>query len=191
MNDQNGRYARLRYTATGAIAALATAGAIAGAVALAASPPAKTSGHAAAATSGVTKPQGAPVEKSRGQAPAAGPQLFLNAVQRLVDNGAITAAEAQVVDREIQAGRVDTDTLAAAGFTPAQRNTNPAQPTHHRLNMHSPSRELPNSTPSNPDCGSGNLGRLATMARGSRTGTCPAGILGPAPLALYTEILPS
>jgi hypothetical protein len=120
LNESNGRYARLRYTATGAIAALAAAGAIAGAVALAASPQPKARGHAAVATGEPTKSAGAPVDKSRGQAPAASPQPFLDDIQRLVANGTITATEAQVVDREIQAGRVDTDTLAAAGFTPAQ-----------------------------------------------------------------------
>ena len=49
MDHQNGRYARLRYTATGALAALAAAGAIAGTVAVAANPRAKTRGHAAVA----------------------------------------------------------------------------------------------------------------------------------------------
>ena len=42
MNDQNSRYARLRYTATGALAALAAVGAIAGTAALAANPRAKS-----------------------------------------------------------------------------------------------------------------------------------------------------
>ena len=45
-------------------------------------------------------------------------QPFLNVIQQLVDNGTITAAEGQAVDREIQAGRVDTDTLT--GFTQSQ-----------------------------------------------------------------------
>jgi hypothetical protein len=120
VKEQTGRYVRLRYTATGAIAALAAAGAIAGTVALAAGPRPKAHGHAAVAAGALTKPAGAPVDKSRGQAPAASPQPFLDDIQRLVDNGTITTAEAQVVDREIQTGRVDTDTLAAAGFTPAQ-----------------------------------------------------------------------
>lgn len=120
MKDQNGTYARLRYTATGALAALAAVGAIAGAVALAANPHPKTHGHAAAATSGATKPPGSPANKTRAGAPSADPQPFLNDIQRLVDNGTIIAAEARVVDREILAGRVDTDTLAASGFTPAQ-----------------------------------------------------------------------
>jgi hypothetical protein len=44
----------------------------------------------------------------------------LDAIQQLVDNGTITATEGQAVDREIQAGRVDTDTLASSGFTPTQ-----------------------------------------------------------------------
>jgi hypothetical protein len=44
--------------------------------------------------------------------------LFLDAIQQLVDNGTITAAEGQTVDREIQQGRVDTQTLS--GSTQAQ-----------------------------------------------------------------------
>ena len=98
MNDQEGRYVRLRYTATGALAALAAAGAIAGTVALAAAPSAKTPSHAAAAS----------------------PQPFLNDIHRLVENGTITATEAQAVDREILAGRIDTDSLTSSGFTQAQ-----------------------------------------------------------------------
>jgi len=64
---------------------------------------------------------------SRAQSPAPLPsrppvdhQPFLDAIQQLVDNGTITAGEAEVVDREIVAGRVDTDTLASSGFTAAQ-----------------------------------------------------------------------
>jgi hypothetical protein len=120
VNDKRGKYTRLRYTAAGAVAALAAAGAIAGAVALAASPPPKAHGHAAAANGQPIKPPGSPADKSRGQAPTASPQPFLDDIQRLVDNGTITSAEGQVIDREILAGRVDTDTLAAAGFTQAQ-----------------------------------------------------------------------
>ena len=41
-------------------------------------------------------------------------------MQRLVDNGTITAAQGQAVDAEIRTGRIDTDTLASAGFTRAQ-----------------------------------------------------------------------
>ncbi len=121
MNDQNARYVRLRYTATGALAALAAAGAIAGTVALAAGPPAKTHRHAAVATGSPTKPapSGVPV-KTEAPAPPVNHQPFLDAIQQLVDNGTITATEAQVVDREIVDGRVDTDALAASGFTPAQ-----------------------------------------------------------------------
>src|SRR5580700_2425837 len=53
----------------------------------------------------------------------------------------------------------------ASGFWPsaaraATINTNPANPAHHRLNMNSPSGNLPHSTPSNQDCSSGNLGIL-------------------------------
>jgi hypothetical protein len=121
VNDQNARYVRLRYTATGALAALAAAGAIAGTVALAAGPPAKTHRHAAVATGSPTKtaPSGVPV-KTQAPPPPVDHQPFLDAIQQLVDNGTITATEAQVVDGEIVSGRVDTDTLAASGFTPAQ-----------------------------------------------------------------------
>ena len=62
MNDQNSRHARLRYTATGALAALAAVGAIAGTAALAANPSTKAHGHAAVANGGsMTKTPTAPV----------------------------------------------------------------------------------------------------------------------------------
>jgi hypothetical protein len=120
VNDQNSRSARFRYTATGALAALAVVGAIAGTAALAAKPPAKTRNHAAVANcAATTKTPAAPVpEKTHAPQPSANPQLFLNAIQRLIDNGTITATEGQAVDREIQEGRVDTQTLT--GFTQAQ-----------------------------------------------------------------------
>ncbi len=121
MNDQNSRSARLRYTATGALAALAAAGAIAGAAALAAKPRANTHGRAALVNGGAAKTPtpGAP-GKTDTPPPAVNHQPFLNAIQQLVDNGTITPTEAQAVDREIVAGRVDTDTLASSGFTPTQ-----------------------------------------------------------------------
>jgi hypothetical protein len=137
VNDQTPRFARIRHTATGAIAALVVVGAIAGGAALAAKPDAKAHRHAVSADSKTvacpgangtptkTPPppdaNGAPTKLKNGTPePQASPQPFLDAIQRLVDNGTITAAEGQVVDREIVAGRVDTDTLAAAGFTQAQ-----------------------------------------------------------------------
>lgn len=49
--------------------------------------------------------------------PAVNHQPFLNAIQQLVDNGTITATEGRAVDREIVAGRVNTNTLASSGFT--------------------------------------------------------------------------
>jgi hypothetical protein len=119
VNDQNGRYARVRYTATGALAALAAVGVIAGTGALAANPHAKTHGHAALANGSTTKTPASPVpDKTHTPQPSANPQPFLNAIQQLVDNGTITATDGQAVDREIQAGRIDTDTLT--GFTQAQ-----------------------------------------------------------------------
>lgn len=119
MNDRNARYARLRYTATGALAALATTGAIAGTVALA-NPSANKRGHAAAANCAATKTPPSPGPDKTQTPPPVSQQLFLRAVQQLVAHGAITATQAQTVDREIVTGRVDTDTLAAGGFSPAQ-----------------------------------------------------------------------
>jgi hypothetical protein len=121
MNDHHGRYARLRYTATGALAALAAVGAIAGTAAWGAKPRATTHHHAAAANGGATKTPASPVP-DKTQTPQPGSvQPFLNDVQHLVNDGTITAAEGQIVDREIQAGRIDTQTLASSGFTPSQR----------------------------------------------------------------------
>jgi hypothetical protein len=122
VNDQNGRHARLRNTATGALAALAAVGAIAGTAALAAKPRAKphrhaTHRHATAADGPTTKPPGSPADKTNGPKPAVNHQPFLNAIQQFVDNGTITAREGRTVDSEIQAGRVDTDTLTSSGFT--------------------------------------------------------------------------
>jgi hypothetical protein len=103
----NTRYVRLRYTATGALAALAAAGAIAGTVALADNPPTKTPASPAPSKTGAPPPPG-------------NSQPFLDDVERLVDNGTLTAAQGQVLDGEIEAGQVHTEMLAAAGFTQAQ-----------------------------------------------------------------------
>jgi hypothetical protein len=120
VNEQVGRYARLRYTATGAVAALAAAGVIAGAVALAATPHTKARGRAAAAGNVPAKTPTVPVPgKTRAPQPGSD-QPFLSDVQQLVAGGTISPAEGQVLDREIEAGRVDTQTLVAGGFTPAQ-----------------------------------------------------------------------
>jgi hypothetical protein len=45
---------------------------------------------------------------------------FLAAVQRLVNDGTITATEAQAIDGEIQSGTLDTSALASSGLTPSQ-----------------------------------------------------------------------
>jgi hypothetical protein len=122
VNDLNGRYARLRYTATGALAALAAVGAIAGTVALAASPRAKRLSHAAVANCAAAK-MPAPAGPGPGKSQAAQPgssQPFLTDVQRLVGRGTISATEGQVLDREIRAGGIDTQTLTSSGFTQAQ-----------------------------------------------------------------------
>jgi hypothetical protein len=121
VKDQTSRSARLRYTAAGALASLALVGAIAGTAALAAKPAARASDHAAVAKQDATKTPGSAVaEKTGAPKPGVDPQPFLNDIQSLVSNGTITASEAQTVDREIEAGRVDTDSLRAAGFTAAQ-----------------------------------------------------------------------
>jgi hypothetical protein len=112
VSDQTSRSVRLRYTAAGALAALAAAGAIAGTVALADSPPAAKTACQPAATSGPGK--------AGASKPSPSPQPFLNAVQQLVGNGTITAAEGQALDREIVSGQVDTQTLTSEGFTAAQ-----------------------------------------------------------------------
>jgi hypothetical protein len=129
VDHQNGRHARLRYTATGALAALAAVGAIAGTVAVAANPRAKTRGqaavakklaHAAVANGSTTKAPTPPVP-GKTHAPQPGSdQPFLTAIQRLVNDGTISTAEGQTLDSEIQAGRLDTQTLASSGFTPTQ-----------------------------------------------------------------------
>ena len=148
MGDRESRAVRLRYTATGALAALAVAGAIAGTVALADGPPAKTPGQptppigvtktapeSPAPEPGIPGKKPAPAPGASGKpsapapgasgkpsapAPSAGPQPFLNAVQQLVANSTITATEGQAVDREILSGRVDTQALASEGFSAGQ-----------------------------------------------------------------------
>lgn len=121
MNDQSKRSTRLRYTAIGALAGLAVVGAIAGTTALAAKPTAHSARPAAVASCDTTKAMAAPVKDKTGTPePPATPQPFLDDIQRLVSAGSITAVEGQIVDREIEAGRIDTDSLTAAGFTPEQ-----------------------------------------------------------------------
>jgi hypothetical protein len=100
VNDQSGRCTRLRNIAIGALAALAVVGAIAGTAALAAKPHAG-SGKAHAAQAGSSQP-------------------FLADVQRLVNDGTISRTQGQAVNRQILAGRLDTQTLASSGFTQSQ-----------------------------------------------------------------------
>jgi hypothetical protein len=117
VNDQHGRYARLRYTAMGALAALAAVGAIAGTAALAAKPHA----HAAATNSSTKTVPAGTVKNRPPQQNANNPNNpFLIAVQRLVNDGTITTTEGQAVDREILAGSVDPQTLTSSGFTQTQ-----------------------------------------------------------------------
>jgi uncharacterized membrane protein YebE (DUF533 family) len=120
VNDQNARYARLRNTATGALAALAAVGAIAGTAALAANPRANTHAHTAVANGATTKtPAPAPPGKNH-TPPQDANNRFVIAVQRLVNDGTISTTEGQAVDREILAGSVDTQALTSSGFTEAQ-----------------------------------------------------------------------
>lgn len=120
MNNQHGRHARLRNTATGALAAFAAVGAIAGTAAVAAQSRANTPGHAAAASSGAAKTPTPPVPGKTHTSQPGSSQPFVTAVQRLVDAGTITTTEARAVDREILAGSVDPQTLTSSGFTPTQ-----------------------------------------------------------------------
>ena len=68
-----------------------------------------------------TKTPTSPVpNKTDAPQPAVNHQPFFNAILHLVNDGTITATEGRAVDREITAGRVDTDTLASSGFTQTQ-----------------------------------------------------------------------
>lgn len=121
MNAQNARYARLRYTATGAVAALAAAGAIATSGVLAATPANKTRSHAAVASGPAIKAPGSKApDKTRSRQPAVNQWPFFSAIQQLVDDGTISTTQAQSVDSEIRAGGIDSDLLASGGFTPTQ-----------------------------------------------------------------------
>ena len=114
MNDQIGRSARLRYTATGAVAALIAAGAIAGPSVLAATPQAKAHPQAAAASGGHVKTP-RPGAGNAGAPQPGSSQPFLLTVQRLVNAGTITGAQGQAVDRQILAGSLDAQTLTSSG----------------------------------------------------------------------------
>ena len=117
MHDQNGRYARLRYIATGAFATLAVVGVIAGTGALAANPSVKKHAHAAM-PNGIAKTPGSPTIKEDVPRPAVNHGPFFVAIERLVDNGTITATQGRAVDNEIGQGNFDSSTLA--GFTQTQ-----------------------------------------------------------------------
>ena len=95
MNDQNGRYARLRYTATGALAALAQS-------ARSPAPPpwpqtrrAKTRGHAAVANGAQDQDADVPGAGQDPRATAGLDQPFLTAVQQLVNDGTISTTRAR------------------------------------------------------------------------------------------------
>jgi predicted amino acid dehydrogenase len=131
VNDHSPRYVRVRQTAIGALAALAAVSAIAGAAALASTPHARPhrdhpAVHRSKAQSpsdqvqGKIQPSQPATVKTRQSQPAPTPQPFLDAVTQLVANGTITAAQGQIVDGQIQTGRLDTDALVAAGLTQSQ-----------------------------------------------------------------------
>jgi hypothetical protein len=103
MNDHNGRYTRIRYAAVGALAALAAGGAIA----------------AVSATAGTDPPASKPPVRVTGPAQSVPPALQ-NAVQQLVSNGTITAAQGHTLDSDIKASTVHADQLASQGFTQTQ-----------------------------------------------------------------------
>jgi hypothetical protein len=95
--------------------ALAAVGAIAGTGALAANP----HHHATVATDSTKTPISPAPAKTHTYQPGSD-QPFLNAAQRLVNDGTITPEQGQVLDRAIRTGRIDTDTLASGGFTQNQ-----------------------------------------------------------------------
>ena len=126
MSDPTGRYTRLRYTAVGALAALAAAGGIAGTVALAAKVGVNAHGQAAVNSpkpAAPTAPGAAKAPASKSGSSAAQPgssQPFQAAIQRLVADGTITPTEAQAIDSQIQSGSVSTQSLASTGLTQSQ-----------------------------------------------------------------------
>jgi hypothetical protein len=117
VHDQNDRYARLRHIATGALATLAVVGVIAGTGALAANPAVKTHGHATM-PNGTAKTPGSPTIKADAPRPAVNHRPFFVAIERLVDNGTITATQGRAVDDEIGRGNFDSSMLT--GFTQTQ-----------------------------------------------------------------------
>lgn len=119
MQHPLGRYARTRYTATGALAALAAVGAIAGSGALA-SPHTRGQAHVATSGNGAAKQPVSPAPTKGHTSQPGSDQPFLNDAQQLVSNGTITSTEGQTLATEIQSGTIDTGTLASDGFTAAQ-----------------------------------------------------------------------
>jgi hypothetical protein len=118
VNDQNDRRTRVRHIATGAIAALGAVGAITGAGALAAKPHANTHRQASLASASKTPMSPAPGKTHTSQPNS--DQPFLDAIQRLVNDGTLTPAQGEVLGRDIRAGRIDTDTLGSSGLTSSQ-----------------------------------------------------------------------
>lgn len=117
MDSHQRRFTRIRYTATGALATLAAVGAIAGTVALAAGSHAHAAASSGTTTTGQTTQPGPVKQWTSGQW---NPTAMQADVQRLVNDGTISAAQGQVLDSSIQAGRIIRQTLVSNGFTDAQ-----------------------------------------------------------------------
>jgi hypothetical protein len=117
MKRMEGRFARTRHAAVGALAALALVGAVAG-VAAEAQTHRQKPAHASAAAGAVTKtPPGG--GKSHEFRPGSD-QPFLAIGRELVADGTITTADGQVLRGQIEAGTVDSGALASAGLTASQ-----------------------------------------------------------------------
>jgi hypothetical protein len=118
VKDQKRRYARIRHTATGALAALVAVGAIAGTTALAAKSHARPHHHARHHHATVANGTQTKTPTPQGSQPTVNAQPFLNAIQQLVNNGTITAAQGQAVDNQLRHGYFDSSKLR--GFTQTQ-----------------------------------------------------------------------
>jgi hypothetical protein len=118
VSDQDRRHNRLRYSATGALAALAAVGAIMVSGAFGASRHGHH--HATAANAPRSKTPTSPSPAKRHVSQPGSDQPFLNAIQQLVADGTITSSDAQMIDRQIRAGRIDTDTLTGLSQSQVQ-----------------------------------------------------------------------
>ena len=138
MNDQNGRYARLRDTATGALAALAAVCVIAGAAALA---PNRAPRHRACRGGERLKTK-TPTPPCRGSPRAHVRPAVLTAV-----SGSMKAdpATGQAVDRRIRAGTAN-ERLASSRFTAAH-----SRPSNSALQHEARTRARSDGSPRAPE----------------------------------------